>query len=224
MRTEYRIDGADAWFVFVDLGEAYHEAARGLGCQPVPGGFGRRFAADSPHLARIYDTFARHAEELILQKAGERPVPWERALGDLLGKIEGHDLDWYLVGSAALAVRGLDVAPGDVDLAVDAAGAHRLADLLGDDLIEPLSPTPGWVGEWFGRAFRHACLDWIGGVTALADRPDPSDFGPTAARRLDRVTWRGHELRVPPLDLQLAVTERRRRDDRAALIRQAMGR
>ena len=127
-----------------------------------------------------------------------------------------------LVGSAALAVRGLDVAPGDLDLIVDSAGAQRLGDILLDSLIEPVRPTTGWVGDWFGRAFLHASVEWVGGMSPAVDLPAPTDFGPTAAARLETVRWRGHNLRVPPLDLQLAVSERRGLADRAALIRQAM--
>ena len=44
-------------------------------------------------------------------------------------------------------------------------------------------------------------------------------FGPMAARRLETAEWRGYALRVPPLDLQLAVTERRGLAERAAGIR-----
>ena len=50
-----------------------------------------------------------------------------------------------------------------------------------------------------------------------------SDFGPTATGRLDTVTWRGHTLRVPPLDLQLQVSERRGMAARVEEIERAMG-
>jgi len=46
----------------------------------------------------------------------------------------------------------------------------------------------------------------------------PSDFGPVAASRLETVTWEGWQLRVPPLDLQRAVSERRGLTTRVALI------
>jgi hypothetical protein len=53
---------------------------------------------------------------------------------------------------------------------------------------------------------------WLAGSTALAD------FGPVAASRLETVTWEGWQLRVPPLDLQRAVSERRGLTARVALI------
>jgi hypothetical protein len=62
-----------------------------------------------------------------------------------------------------------------------------------------------------------------GGVDETADKPEVSDFGPVAESRLERVDWHGHSIRVPPLDLQLRVSERRGLMDRAALIRRAIG-
>jgi hypothetical protein len=73
--------------------------------------------------------------------------------------------------------------------------------------------------------FGAAGLDWwLCGSAALsvrgapADLPDVTDFGQTAAGRLETVRWRGWEIRVPPLDLQRAVCERRGLADRVAMI------
>lgn len=81
---------------------------------------------------------------MILQRAGLRPIAWDRALDAILRLMDQHSIAHWLVGSAALAVRGLPVAPGDVDLVVDETGARRLAEVLSDDLIEPLMPVEGW--------------------------------------------------------------------------------
>lgn len=54
------------------------------------------------------------------------------------------------------------------------------------------------------------------------DEPEPVDYGPAAASRLEHVTWRGHRIAVPPLDLQLAVANRRGLADRARLIEAAI--
>jgi len=221
MRTIYRTGDDRAYFVVADLDSAYHESARQLGFEPVEDGWARAFPAASPHLDRAYENFARCAEEYILQRAGARPVPWQRALETFLRLVEGRPIAWWLVGSAALSVRGLDVAPGDLDLVVDDASARPLGDALLDYLIEPVVPVHGWVCNWFGRSFPGACLEWVGGVDGRADTPQVSDFGPAAVRRAERVLWHGYRVPIPPLDLQLAVNERRGRHERAALIRRA---
>ncbi len=224
MRTLCRSDGKHTFFVITDLDDAYRDAARRLNFASVEDGVARGFPSASPHLDRIYETFARRADDLLAQRAGVRPVPWEQALESVIRRVEGQSIDWWVVGSVALAVRGLAVTPGDVDLAVDGAGAHRLGEALLDDLIEPVVPVDGWVCDWFGRAFPGALVEWVGGVDERADRPMPSDFGPIAASRRETVIWRGHQLHVPPLDLQLAVSEARGRTEQAALIRGALGR
>ncbi len=148
-------------------------------------------------------------------------IPQHRAtLIDFLPIVFRQEVDWFLTGSAALALRGLAVSPGDVDLVVmDEAGARRLAELMRPYLVEPLQATPGWIAGWFCRAMLRARVEWIGAPTAQADQPESSDFGATAASQLETVTWRGFEVRVPPLALQLEVCERRGLDERAALIR-----
>jgi hypothetical protein len=52
-------------------------------------------------------------------------------------------------------------------------------------------------------------VEWVGGLLAAADDPEVCDFGPTAAAALETVYWRGTAIRVPPLDLQRAVSVRR---------------
>ena len=222
VRTEYRVVGERACYLLTGLDSRYRAAARGLGFGERGDELARYFPADSPGLGPIYANFARHAEDLLAQKAGVRPVPWAGALERLLGRLAGQSLTWYLVGSAALAVRGLDVAPGDIDIVADGAAARQLGELLWDDLIEPFVPVQGWVCDWFGRAFLGACVDCVCGVDARADRPFVSDFGPAAASRLETVAWRGHQLRVPPLDLHLAASERRGRARTTELIRRAL--
>jgi hypothetical protein len=198
MHTLCKRAGAYIYFIVADLDEAYHETVRKLEFEPVDGGFARCFPADSPHLKRIYVNFARSVADVIFQKAGVRSAPWEQALDTLLHLMDVHDITWCLVGSAALAVHGLDVSPRDVDLVVDEVGAQRLAELLLDDLIEPVTPGETWSARWSGRAFPGALVEWVGGVD------EHHCWG--AIANWETITWRGHRLRVPPLDTQRETT------------------
>lgn len=219
MRTVRKVLGGQTLFIISELDPTHHEAANHLFYQPVEGGFAKAYPADTPHLDRIYRNFEKYAEEMLRQTAGLSSVPWQRALLALLEIVDRRHINWYLAGSAALAVRGVDVVPRDLDLVLDDAGAQGLGELLLDYLVEPVRPSPGWISNWFGRAFLHACIDWVGGVHDSVDEPDATDFGPTAARRLEVVEWQGREIRVAPLDLQLRVTERRGLTERVESIR-----
>ncbi len=220
MRTLCKTDGTQTTFIIADLDPVYHRAVRALAFDETPDGFAQSYPAATPNLDRIYDNFARHAEEMVLQEAGVSPVPWEQTLEIFLHTIEGHGIDWWLVGSAALAVRGLDITPGDIDLSVSDQDAFRLGDLLLEYMIAPVKVTdgPGSMCNSFGRSFPLACLEWVGGVDERADQLFVSDFGPIAASRSENITWRGHSLRIPPLDLQLQINQRRGRIERAAKI------
>lgn len=54
----------------------------------------------------------------------------------------------------------------------------------------------------------------MGRVNDSIEQYGPSDAGPTAASRLEKVIWPGDEIRVPPLDLSLEVSKRRGFTDR----------
>jgi hypothetical protein len=126
---------------------------------------------------------------------------------------------WWLTGSAALAVRGAPIEPGDLDLVCEAGDAVALGELFSDALIEPVTPCPAdWLSEWWGRAFCGARIEWVGGVRPFVDDPEPCDFGPAAARRLETVQFEDWQILVPPLELQRAVNQRRGLTHRVALI------
>lgn len=206
MKTLCKTEGDTVAFVITDLEPAYHDIARGLYYLPTEEGFAKSFPADTPHLERIYQRFAQYAEEMVLQTADVRPVPWDKALAAFMETIEGKGIEWRLAGSVGLAVRGIDVAPRDLDLMVDNASAQRLGELLLEHLVEPVLPTTGWIANWFGRAFLHARVEWVG----VDD--------PYALEGLEVVHWQGRALQAPPLEMHLREDKQRGLDERATVI------
>lgn len=49
----------------------------------------------------------------------------------------------------------------------------------------------------------------VSGVGEHLDEDEVTDYGLIAASRKETITWHGYEIQVPPLDLQLEVSERR---------------
>lgn len=222
MKATCRTVGSQTYFIISELDPAYYEVAQDLMFSQVEDGFARAYPADSPHLDHIYHNFERYVEEMILQAAGVHPAPWQQALLTFLEKIKDQDIDWWLVGSAALAVRGIDVSPHDIDLSVDDAGANKLGEVLLEYLVQPVEAAQDWICNWFGRAFLHTRIEWVGGVDERADTPDMSDFGPIAATRRESINWCGYQLQIPLLDLQLMVSERRGLTERVEKIKHFM--
>lgn len=218
MWTENQVVQEQIAFVAKELTERERDAAYALEWFDIGEGVGTTFPPQTKYLDLAYEHFEQYAARLLRQRAGLESIPWEDALGRTLATLSELDIEWYLVGSTALAVRGIDTVPGDIDLVTDATGARTLEKVLSDYLVQPLVHTPDWIADWFARAFLGACVEWVGAVNATADQPDPSDFGPTAASRLETVRWRGHMVPLPPLDLQLKVNRRRGRFERVTRI------
>jgi hypothetical protein len=218
MNTRCVAQGSDTHFIMVDVDPVYHDAVRALVYQPMEGGFGKTYPTNTPGLDTIYDNFRRDAETMVLQAADASSIPWREGLHSFIEIVESHCIDWWVCGSSAMAVRGMDITPHDIDIVVSDADSVRLGEVLAKHMIEPVVPVEGWFCRWFGRAFLHIRIEWVGGVDESADTPNVSDFGPTAGSRLDTVVWHGHEVRVPPLDLQLEVNKRRGLTDRVDMV------
>lgn len=212
-RAVYEVRATDA---------LYRERLAHMGfCPDGDGRFVRNLSATGDVL-RTHANFARHLEEMLLQSARRRTVRWPVALEVFLNRVEGTGLRWFLYGSGALAVRGIDADPGDLDLCVDDAG--RTGELFADLLVEPVTTMTGWVADHGGRAFCGCLLEWMAGVHPDVDRPEPHEQGLVAATRLEHVRWRARDVPVAPLDLQLAVAERRGLTDRVRKIRRYLAR
>jgi hypothetical protein len=142
----------------------------------------RAFPADASYAAAAGSRFEIHAESMVRQAAGLDPALWEDALATLVERAGTGD--WWLAGSGALAVRGLAVAPRDIDLIADAAACDRLAAALADLLVEPLTGG-GCLGERWFRGFAGARFECVGGVHPTVD----GEESPTSARTRVRA-WR----------------------------------
>jgi hypothetical protein len=220
IETQLRRDDSGAAFVVRTDEPALQEALRSLAYAGENGEFVRRVRADAADLETTYGRFERHVEELLEQTARLRPVPWEDALDDTVRRLDRADVEWFLAGSAALAARGIPVAPRDLDLV--ATDDRRTAAAFADTHIEPpwQDNERRWIAAWFGRAFIGARVEWVAGVYPEVDVwPGPSEIGPAAAARVERIEWNGRTLFLSPLGLQLDVCEHRGLDDRADAIR-----
>jgi hypothetical protein len=219
MRFAQKSAGENSEFWVFNVDPQLRTALETLVWEPRDGGWVKSFPRPVPEqAARAFANIQDLLEPLLYQCLGMTAVPWQAALEEVCRRLLGGGVDWWLCGSAALAVRGAAVIPRDLDRVVADADAVAVGELLADGLIEPVCRA-GWsISNWWGRAFVHARVEWVGGVTAAADEPQVTDYGPTAADNLQTVRWRDWEIRVPPLHLQRAVSLRRGMPDRVAII------
>jgi hypothetical protein len=218
--TELRRHEGSAEFVVATDVVRFQDALVHMGWSPVgQGTFSRRLFTSATDVDRVYERFTQCIERMVLQSLRLVPVAWDVALAEFTDRASASRLQWWLYGSAALAVRGIDIEPRDVDIAVD--DAHLAADLLSDLVVEPVSRHDDWVAEWTGRAFYGAIIEWLAGGRPTGHVP-PHEQEPSVVEFLEPVSWQGRSLLVPPLEIQLAVAEARGLSRRRDLIRQAM--
>lgn len=207
-------------FVVMDVPLQFRQAITDLGFAESDAQYAREFDPGSREIRPIFSRFGAALEPMLRQAARLEPAPWDEALSRFAEAAGGAD--WWVVGSGALAVRGMGVAPRDLDIGVAETDFDSVVERLDDYLVEPPSHSESWVARWFCRAFIGMRVEWVAGVQSWVDSPEPADFGPVAEGRRETVIWRGHPVHVPPLDLQLAVSRRRGLVDRAKLIEKAM--
>lgn len=220
LSTSVELRGDQAIYTVDTTNPRYQQRLAHMGFAPTGAGQFLRNLSATGNVRSTHTNFANHLEQMLLQGERLRPVQWEHALTVFLARVQSTQLRWFLYGSGALAVRGIDVEPGDLDFCVN--DAHLVGALFEDLLVEPVTTMTDWIADQGGRAFAGCLLEWMAGVHPDVDTPTPHEQGLIAAQRLERVRWHGHDVTVAPLDLQLAVSQQRGLTDRTAKIRAHM--
>ena len=221
LETQLKVDGDRVYFLVRTTDPLSQDRLVKMGWSVANQGLLSRRLSNAGPVERIFQNFTAHLEEMIEQSARRRPIAWEDALAEFMDRVEGQGVRWWLYGSTALAVRGIDIQPGDLDLAVD--DPWLVADLLADLLVEPVSRLENWVADVGGRAFHGALIEWLAGAHPTGLTP-PHEQEPAAGNHLEMIAWRGRGVPVPRLQVQLAVAERRGLRRRSEQIRRAMTR
>ncbi|MEA2000419.1 MAG: NifU family protein [Actinomycetota bacterium] len=102
------------------------------------------------------------------------PEPIQAALIEIARKFDSERISYRIGGSAMLAMSGIDVPIGDIDLVVDATSREAVDRVLADrDVEEPDSSGP-WRSDWFVRTSwptdsGTVNIDVIGGLALVID-------------------------------------------------------
>jgi hypothetical protein len=150
---------------------------------------------------------------------------WTEALAELADRLNRGRIDWLLVGSAATALHGVAIDPGDIDVSVatpeDVARAAKLLPTTGEPTLCFDDSSTRWT---FGR--------WMvdGVKVELAHIDDPAAVhlvietrGPLVWRERSVVEWRGHRIPLVPIEIQLATMIARKQQARIEATVAAVG-
>lgn len=220
LNTSVRIRGTRAIYEVYTCKPLYEERLLHMGFARSSNCRFTRNLSNAGDVFAIHSYFAQNLEEMLLQSARLHNVPWDQTLEFILSRVRETQLRWFLYGSVALAIRGIDAKPRDLDLWVSDA---QLAGMIFNDvLVEPVTTMTGWIAERGGRAFAGCLFEWLSDVHPEIDDPEPHEHGPIAQQSLEQVYWHGHAIRVPPVALHLSVARRRGLTERVALIQSHM--
>lgn len=156
---------------------------------PTPCMFGgprcwhRRYLLPFSATPKVRFAYQRHRlvlETMLRQAHGLAPVAFHEALRELLRKVaaplRAEGIEWYVGGSAAVALAGGGGPPRDLDLGTTRDGVDRIGELLAEYLVEPVAPT-----DWPPARIVRAARAFVGTPRAGArvewsvplDRPEP---------------------------------------------------
>ncbi len=173
------------------------DADRGQRAALVELGFGpdlvRRYPSGTRHFDRAVANLRQWLDEMVRQRMTGTAPGWAGALGDLLDRAGQARVPLAVIGSLALAVRGVDVRPGDIDVITTVEGADALGDSYREVLVVPAARAQE--GPW-----PLAAQKW------------------TIASPFEEVSWESRVVRLPPVELQRRTEVRRQRLDRVAAI------
>jgi len=116
---------------------------------------------------------------------------------------ENNGIKWWLAGSAALYVRGIDVLPHDIDVMTYKTEIMKLKGSVENYISEPFHHVTNWVVKGFGVVYRQYRIDYAFEPEEWVDGNGYLDFGPYAQSHLEKIKWNDHTIFVPPLELHI---------------------
>jgi hypothetical protein len=164
------------------------------------------FGHDLPGLERRYGAFVnREYSEGKTAEAVDRVLEW------ICDTHEAHGIRWWLTGSAALYVRGIDLLPHDVDVMTYLTEIEKVRAAVWDHIVEPFHHVRGWVVKGFGVIDYGYRVDYAFEPEEYVDGRGLCDFGPYAEAHLEEIVWHGRKIRVPEIRLHLRPNQVRNR-------------
>jgi len=168
----------------------------------------------------ISDNFVRVGQAVF--ESALNGFDWKKPLEMLAEVFSKSGIEWYIVGSAGDAVRGIDVKPFDIDIVIHTRDYWRVKDICYASFPDSvIAPFTSYAGEepleyfvcplkYFGRLFlAGAMIDVAGDETWNMENRKPP---------YEKISWNGYEIYVDALELRYKIEIARNRLDRIRAI------
>lgn len=138
------------------------------------------------------ENFTKYGEISIKQQLKMIPAPWQKALDLFAFEMDKLGAGWYVHGSTAMALWGIDVKPKDVDIIIpNISDFDRVRDHFCKLAIRPIERCDNWLMSGLGRLFMEATV----GIAFHNPQPQPFDMS-----KLGKAVHCGREIYIESLE------------------------
>jgi len=156
------------------------------------------------------DNFTKYGETVIKQQLKIISTPWERALELFVSEMNKLEVTWFVHGSAAMALWGIDVEPKDINVIIP---NYSDFDVVRDHFyrfaIRPIEQCEDWLMSGLGYIFMEVVI----GIAFYNRELEPYDRS-----KLDKVLHNGKEIYVESLEKLKTDNENYGRTERVKMI------
>jgi len=133
-------------------------------------------------------------------------------------KLNDNKIKWFLSGSVAAKVYGVEINPKDINIVVDLKDLEKIQDLFKNEIIIPVERCDDWIAKGYGTMYDEIPVDFVFDISEELDSPEPIDCGPYAWNHLNEIKIKEQIIPLPDLNLLYNINKRRNRVERANLI------
>lgn len=175
-------------------------------------------------------------------------MDWKTPLEMLAQKFNEKKIEWYIVGSAGDALRGVDIKPFDIDIVVHTRDYYKAKDIcylnFTDSVIMPftgseeISPSKFFINPsgyfinpltYFGRLFLagaavEVAADEIWDLESRQSERKKLMWGGYEHSGYEKIVWRGYSVYLESLQHRYQIEIARNRGDRIRAFEEYMNR
>ncbi|MGM0640858.1 MAG: hypothetical protein ACQESN_05500 [Thermotogota bacterium] len=182
----------------------------------------KKFSNKLKNIETTAKNFERNGCEMYEYYLGsERKNPMKKLL-EVAEILNRNEINWFLSGSTAAKIYGVEINPKDINIVVDLKDLEKIQDLFKEKIIIPVEICEDWIAKGYGIMFDEIPVDFVFEVSEDLDKPDPIDCGPYAWKHLNNIDINEKTIPVPEIKLLYNINKRRNREERASLIKEKM--
>lgn len=194
-----------------DFDIKYEKILQSCFYEKINNGYIKKYPRNSKYIKKMKKRYHKYAHTMFDQVGYFTNIPWKVGLKKFCSMVKDTTIDWWLTGSCASCIRGINLDPHDIDIMIDSKSTSIVTEIFKDFLIEPIVDTNGWLTKEFGVIFMDVRIDIASDPVASLDNPIPLDCGQYAKNNLEIIEWEGYKIKIPLLQLQLNANEKRGR-------------